>query len=563
MKKYSTPSSKGPEKLSSYESGIEPMGHAWLQFRIRYYMFALFMPGEKEHWNGLNLQYSDNKKKKGKDNKIETVINSIEFPLLDRIAQNSVISTTSNDLSNWSRLSSLWPLLYGASCCFIEFASLIGLRFDFDRYGLVPRSSPRQADLILTAGTVTMKMAPSLVRLYEQMPEPKYVIAMGACTITGGCSVPILILRKKISREIHEDRIKSQQKNRCFTINHKFRVGRSIHNGNYDQGLLSKYKSPSTSEIPTETFFKYKSSAYSTEFGRFSAWLVKHGLVRRSLGFDYQGVETLQIKSEDWHSLSPGGLLASVYHLTRIIRYGSTRRDFQERESYDMLAITYDSHPRFKCILMPESWIVWPLRKDLLTLDLWPLLYGASCCFIEFTSLIGSRFKLDRYGLVPRPSPRQADLILTAGTVIMKMAPSLVRLYEQMPEPKYVIAMGACTITGGMFSTDSYSTVRVVDKIIHVDVYLSGFPPKPKAVIDAIMKLRKKISRERHEDRIKSQQKNKCFNFNHKFRVGRSIHTGNNDQGLLSKYKSPSTSEIPTETFFKYKSSASSTEFVN
>ncbi|KAJ0083535.1 hypothetical protein Patl1_29697 [Pistacia atlantica] len=129
-----------------------------------------------------------------KKNNIETIMNSIEFSLRDRTTQNSVISTTSNDLSNWSRLSSLWPLLYGTSCCFIEFASLIGSRFDFDRYGLVPRSSPRQADLILTAGTVTMKMAPSLVRLYEQMPEPKYVIAMGACTITGGCSVPILIV---------------------------------------------------------------------------------------------------------------------------------------------------------------------------------------------------------------------------------------------------------------------------------------------------------------------------------------------------------------------------------
>jgi len=136
----------------------------------------------------LNIQTIKIKIKKVKKKNIETVMNSIEFPLLDRTApqKNSVISTTSNDLSNWSRLSSLWPLLYGTSCCFIEFASLIGSRFDFDRYGLVPRSSPRQADLILTAGTVTMKMAPSLVRLYEQMPEPKYVIAMGACTITGG-----------------------------------------------------------------------------------------------------------------------------------------------------------------------------------------------------------------------------------------------------------------------------------------------------------------------------------------------------------------------------------------
>ncbi|KAL0532268.1 hypothetical protein IC582_031659 [Cucumis melo] len=203
-------------------------------------------------------------------------MNSIEFPLLDRTTQTSVISTTSNDLSNWSRLSSLWPLLYGTSCCFIEFASLIGSRFDFDRYGLVPRSSPRQADLILTAGTVTMKMAPSLVRLYEQMPEPKYVIAMGACTITGGMFSTdsystvresinaITKLRKKISREIYEDRIKSQEENRCFTTNHKFHVGPSTNTGNYDQGLL--YQPSSTSEIiPPETFFKYKSAVSSYE----------------------------------------------------------------------------------------------------------------------------------------------------------------------------------------------------------------------------------------------------------------------------------------------------------
>nr|YP_009390643.1 NADH-plastoquinone oxidoreductase subunit K [Litchi chinensis]ARV87106.1 NADH-plastoquinone oxidoreductase subunit K [Litchi chinensis]QRG00080.1 NADH-plastoquinone oxidoreductase subunit K [Litchi chinensis] len=197
--------------------------------------------------------------------------------------------------------------------------------------------------------------------------------------------------------------------------------------------------------------------------------------------------------------------------------------------------------------------------------SLWPLLYGTSCCFIEFASLIGSRFDFDRYGLVPRSSPRQADLILTAGTVTMKMAPSLVRLYEQVPEPKYVIAMGACTITGGMFSTDSYSTVRGVDKLIPVDVYLPGCPPKPEAVIDAVTKLRKKISREIYEDRIRLQQENRLFIFttNHKFRVVYSADTGNYDQGLF--YQPPSTSEIPPETeiFFKYKSSVSSPEFVN
>ena len=97
---------------------------------------------------------------------------------------------------------------------------------------------------------------------------------------------------------------------------------------------------------------------------------------------------------------------------------------------------------------------------------------------------------------MPRSSPRQADLLIVAGTVTMKMAPALVRLYEQMPEPKYVIAMGACTITGGMFSADSTTAVRGVDKLIPVDLYLPGCPPRPEAIFDAVIKLRKKVGNE-------------------------------------------------------------------
>ncbi|KOP26399.1 NADH dehydrogenase [Hapalosiphon sp. MRB220] len=158
--------------------------------------------------------------------------------------------------------------------------------------------------------------------------------------------------------------------------------------------------------------------------------------------------------------------------------------------------------------------------------SLWPLLFGTACCFIEFAALIGSRFDFDRFGLIPRSSPRQADLIITAGTITMKMAPQLVRLYEQMPEPKYVIAMGACTITGGMFSVDSPSAVRGVDKLIPVDVYLPGCPPRPEAIIDAIIKLRKKIANDSIQERDVIKQTHRYYSTTHSMKSVPVIHTG-------------------------------------
>ena len=158
--------------------------------------------------------------------------------------------------------------------------------------------------------------------------------------------------------------------------------------------------------------------------------------------------------------------------------------------------------------------------------SLWPLLFGTACCFIEFAALIGSRFDFDRFGLIPRSSPRQADLIITAGTITMKMAPQLVRLYEQMPDPKYVIAMGACTITGGMFSVDSPTAVRGVDKLIPVDVYLPGCPPRPEAIIDAIIKLRKKISNNSIQERGQIQQIHRYYSTTHNMKMVDSVLTG-------------------------------------
>jgi NAD(P)H-quinone oxidoreductase subunit K len=158
--------------------------------------------------------------------------------------------------------------------------------------------------------------------------------------------------------------------------------------------------------------------------------------------------------------------------------------------------------------------------------SLYPLMFGTACCFIEFSGLLASRFDLDRFGVFPRMTPRQADLIITAGTITMKYAPALVRLYEQMPEPKYVIAMGACTITGGMFSVDSPTAVRGVDKLIPVDVYLPGCPPRPEAILDAIVKLRKKIANESIQERQELEQTHRYYSRPHHMQLLPLIHDG-------------------------------------
>ncbi|WP_318781280.1 NADH-quinone oxidoreductase subunit NuoB [Amazonocrinis nigriterrae] len=128
--------------------------------------------------------------------------------------------------------------------------------------------------------------------------------------------------------------------------------------------------------------------------------------------------------------------------------------------------------------------------------------------------------------LIPRASPRQADLIILAGTLNMKMSQPTRRLYEQMPEPKYVIAMGACMITGGMFSADSPTAVRGADKILPIDVYIPGCPPRPEAVIDGIIKLRKKISNESMQERSKIRQTHRFYSTTHQMKPVPRVYTG-------------------------------------
>jgi len=131
--------------------------------------------------------------------------------------------------------------------------------------------------------------------------------------------------------------------------------------------------------------------------------------------------------------------------------------------------------------------------------SVWPLTFGTRCCAIEFMAVGASRHDMARFGYeVARATPRQADMIIISGSINYKMAPVLKRLYDQIADPKYVIAMGACAVSGGPFFYNSYSIVKGADHVIPVDIYVPGCPPRPEALLFAFLQLQKKIKREKN-----------------------------------------------------------------
>lgn len=185
---------------------------------------------------------------------------------------------------------------------------------------------------------------------------------------------------------------------------------------------------------------------------------------------------------------------------------GMKKEDFKDNEYIDSLVQTLNESGTNVIVGKFDELINWGRSNSL-----WPLTFATSCCGIEFIALGAARYDMARFGFeVARASPRQADFIMVAGTIVHRMAPVLRRLYEQLAEPKYVIAVGGCAVSGGPFK-NSYHVLNGVDKILPVDVYIPGCPPRPEAMFYGLMQLQRKVKVEKFFGGVNRQENIKDF----------------------------------------------------
>ena len=169
-----------------------------------------------------------------------------------------------------------------------------------------------------------------------------------------------------------------------------------------------------------------------------------------------------------------------------------TDRPMLDAKAQDVVPAAVSKHLNEKGYLLTSADALFDWAR---TGSLWPMTFGLACCAVEMIHSYMSRYDLDRFGMIPRPSPRQSDVMIVAGTLTNKMAPALRRVYDQMPEPRWVISMGSCANGGGYYHY-SYSVVRGCDRIVPVDIYVPGCPPTAEALVYGLLQLQKKIQRE-------------------------------------------------------------------
>ncbi len=161
-------------------------------------------------------------------------------------------------------------------------------------------------------------------------------------------------------------------------------------------------------------------------------------------------------------------------------------------EEQDVVPAALSKHIEEKGFLLTQADNLFDWAR---TGSMWPMTFGLACCAVEMIHSYMSRYDLDRFGIIPRPSPRQSDVLIVAGTLCNKMAPALRRVYDQMPEPRWVISMGSCANGGGYYHY-SYSVVRGCDRVVPVDIYVPGCPPTAEALVYGLLQLQKKMQRE-------------------------------------------------------------------